>query len=149
MMKKNVAAPLFEEWIFRNLMTSVLQSLDFDNAQIILYTSILFSLSHAHNFFRLKKKLKSNIKIAVLSTAFQMSFTFIFGLYCSHNILKTNSIYSAIILHAMCNIYGFPSVGEVFTSKFSDNQKIVVITGYISGVVLFFVYLNTPFLIDS
>jgi len=137
-LKKNFAAPLFEEWIFRTLMTIVLQQHKLSSGFIILYTSILFSFSHAHNFFRLFKRPRITFKMAILSTAFQMFFTFIFGLYCSYDILQTNSFYSAAILHAMCNIYGVPPVSQLFSDLFSKKQRIGIFVAYIAGLVGFF-----------
>jgi len=61
-----------------------------------------------------------------------MGFTFIFGLYSSYLLVKTQTLYSCILLHSYCNWMGFPRIGEAF-----ENNKILTI--YIIGISSFFV----------
>lgn len=70
--------------------------------------------------------------------AFQMSFTFVFGVYSSAILVKTQSIFASIVLHSYCNLLGFPKINQIPKEK-DPNVRGKVYAAYLIGLFVFFI----------
>jgi membrane protease YdiL (CAAX protease family) len=75
----------------------------------ILESSAAFALSHAHRLLFSTQNIE-----AIL---FQVAFTFLFGLYVGYIMSTTDSVWSCVAAHSICNFVGFPDFGCCIKQK--------------------------------
>lgn len=162
--KAILIAPLIEELFYRVLFTYILQgptssfgageSISQDTREgyqneerndglsfgsLVLISAGAFSVSHGHSIVaRLFGLNDLPALTSILVTLFQMSFTFVFGLYVEAIYLRTGSWLAAVALHSMCNILGIPNVK---TGKEDPGTVRLIWLMYIGGVFAFFLVL--------
>jgi len=130
-----VLAPLTEEFVFRACM------LPFIVPAYGLYSSIylcplFFGFAHIHHAIEgLNTGL--TLKVVVIRTAFQMSYTTVFGAYSAFLFLRTGHLIGPVLCHCFCNLMGFPEFGAIASSKF---PKVVAVT-YVIGLKIFLLLL--------
>lgn len=78
---------------------------------MVFGTPIIFGLAHIHHFyeFRLTHP-HTSLSSALLRSAFQFTYTSLFGSYATFLYLRTGSILAVILVHAFCNCMGLPRV---------------------------------------
>ena len=84
----------------------------------------LFGLAHVHHFFR--------PGVSLIGTLFQVGFTAVFGVLSSVIFLRTGSVVPPILVHAFCNVLGFPQFGY-----FSRAELILTAVGGVGFFALF------------
>ena len=77
---------------------------------VVCLNPLCFGMAHLHH---LSENLRGgmNLSTAVLSTVVQFTYTFIFGFIATLLLMRTGSIYAAILSHGICNAVGLPDVG--------------------------------------
>lgn len=90
-----ILAPIYEEMIFRGIILALLLN-HYKPFKAILISSLLFGLFHFRNVIYLGLE---------FSLFYQMFYTFGLGLLFGWITIKTKSIWSAVILHYINNIW--------------------------------------------
>jgi prenyl protein peptidase len=75
--------------------------------------------------------------MALVSVAFQFSFTFLFGVLVSVVYLRTGRLVGAVLAHSFCNLVGVPNLRPLVSRDTPPRQRILFIGGYLAGVALF------------
>ncbi|KXN71818.1 hypothetical protein CONCODRAFT_16634 [Conidiobolus coronatus NRRL 28638] len=117
--------PFIEELVFRSCNMLLFQFTNLSTFKKVSLTALYFGLAHVHHGFELYRKGEPINKILII-TAFQFSFTSLFGSYCSFSLLKTKSVYGPILSHIFCNVMGLPTLPDETLSK-SRRQLIISI----------------------
>eukprot|EP00770_Monocercomonoides_exilis_P003851 MONOS_3831.1-p1 / transcript=MONOS_3831.1 / gene=MONOS_3831 / organism=Monocercomonoides_exilis_PA203 / gene_product=unspecified product / transcript_product=unspecified product / location=Mono_scaffold00094:65730-66170(-) / protein_length=100 / sequence_SO=supercontig / SO=protein_coding / is_pseudo=false len=71
----------------------------------IAWSTLLFSLSHAHHFFEKDTNVPMECVRLVVSA--------LFGMLSSFYFLRTNSIWGPFVSHIFCNILGAPPIDRI------------------------------------
>ena len=66
-----------------------------------------------------------------------------FGIYAGFVYIYTGSIWPAIVLHAHCNFYGFPSFSTLVSQDVKRTERIIIGVLYVAGVVVFLTFFKT------
>lgn len=128
-----IVAPASEEWVFRACMAPLLFAEGWSANQMIFLGPLFFGVAHAHHAVRDVRDGTIDVKSAVIRTLFQLTYTSLFGFYSMFLFLRTGSVVSAIVAHALCNSMGFPPMHMLP----SHRRKVLLITLYIGGLVAF------------
>ena len=141
-------APLAEEVIFRSCMvTPFLHSTAYANGTISIrfvswITPLFFGVAHFHHALRRFREENCGVKIILLTSAFQFSYTTIFGAYASYCFMKYKSLLGVVLLHSFCNHMGLPQLRFFFLDPDLLPQlrlyKAFGLLSYISGIVCFY-----------
>ncbi|KAG0671169.1 hypothetical protein C6P45_001182 [Maudiozyma exigua] len=118
-----IFAPITEEIFYTSFLITSYQTLFKDGTisfkRYLFEPPLYFGIAHAHHAYETYNKSKligngpSIITIGI-STLFQMSYTYIFGILTNFIfIITSGNLWSCIILHSICNIMGFPGGSEL------------------------------------
>lgn len=106
--RDHILAPISEELIYRGMVLLVVEK---NAPQFIKFTPYLFGIAHIHHGLQLYKQ---NIPLGdiAITTLFQFLYTSIFGIFCNYYYLQIaeKNLWSTIMIHAVCNFFGFPSL---------------------------------------
>jgi prenyl protein peptidase len=81
----------------------------FSGKQIIFLTPLTFGIAHVHHLYEFRiTHPQTPLPIAVLRSAFQFTYTSLFGFFAAFVYLRTGNLYSVILAHAFCNWMGLP-----------------------------------------
>lgn len=116
-----IFAPITEEIFYTSLLLTSYETLfkDITFKRKLFETPIFFGIAHIHHAYETycKSKLVANgpsIITIGISTIFQMTYTYIFGILTNYIFIVTQgNLLSCIILHSICNIMGFPGESEL------------------------------------
>lgn len=134
-------APLAEEVSFRScIVTPFLHMKTYQDGELSLSTicwctPLFFGIAHLHHAIRRLREKQCNVKIVILSSAFQFLYTTVFGAYATFCLVKTCSIIGVIMLHSFCNLIGLPSLSFMFVDD--KGFKMLCSFAYIGGIVCF------------
>jgi prenyl protein peptidase len=141
-----LAAPAFEELVFRGCMTWPLLSSGFTAVEVTFLAPIFFGVAHVHHAI---VKLQSGVQhwtVVMSVTVLQFTYTSMFGWYSTYAFLRTGSILSVIMSHSFCNIMGFPSLSFMKQPPGGNRDKVedriyglrfLLLAAYAFGIVLF------------
>jgi hypothetical protein len=73
---------------------------------------------------------------SLLIALFKLAYTNVFGIYSGFVYIKTGSIWPAVVLHAHCNFFGFPSFGQLLNRDHRCSDRIVALVLYIAGIIV-------------
>ncbi|AOA64666.1 CAAX prenyl protease 2 involved in a-factor maturation [Komagataella phaffii CBS 7435] len=114
-MRDLLVGPITEELLYRSCSISLmLVANDYANKflfgqhWLIMVSSLYFGIAHLHHAVELYHCKRYSLTTITISTAFQWSYTTLFGIYASFLYLRTGSVWSAIVVHSFCNMMGFP-----------------------------------------
>ncbi|KAG2383297.1 hypothetical protein C9374_004634 [Naegleria lovaniensis] len=128
-----IIGPITEEVVFRSCLYYILHYFGgFSMMTSLLVSAALFGVAHCHHIIEHVLHGDMEIRTAILNVTVQLTYTFVFGLYCGYIYGKTKSIIAAIVLHAYCNLMGLPSF---------NMSRPVLAGAYVIGLVLFRVLL--------
>lgn len=98
-----------EELIWRAMIIPLHIISGFSAKQLIFLTPLYFGIAHAHHLydFRITNP-QAPILIGILRSAFQFTYTSIFGFFAAFVFIRTGNVYSAILAHTFCNWMGLP-----------------------------------------
>jgi prenyl protein peptidase len=113
-----LVAPLTEELVYTSsIITILLQSTTVSTWTLIVLPPVFFSIAHIHHAYELHVNKIAPLKVIIVSTLFQMLYTFIFGAFTDFIFLRQGNAWSCIIIHSFCNLMGVPNF-SVDTRKF-------------------------------
>jgi len=150
-----VVGPITEELVFRGCMYPLLISAGVSFPKIVFLSPIAFGVAHLHHAY---ERVRQGVPVvsALLAVVFQLFYTSLFGAYAGFILLRTGSLYAAILCHMFCNYMGLPDLS--FLMKGSSELSIVhsyryfLLFVYILGMVgfgLLLFPLSEPSLFDS
>lgn len=115
-----VLAPLLEEIVFRR------QFIHLYSCRTITGTFLaaaLFALAHVHHVHTM----------GLTVVLFQMTYTFLFGVYALMLYIHTQSIWSSFAAHVVCNVLELPDLAAIAAHPL----KRLIIAGYLAAVIMF------------
>lgn len=113
-----IVGPLTEEIVYTSLTILILiQVPNITTYQLIFIPPLFFSVAHLHHAYEMYSISTIPLKIIILSTLFQMMYTFLFGILTDFVFLRQANLWSCFVLHSLCNFMGVPSM-SVDTTKF-------------------------------
>ncbi|KAI9672137.1 MAG: hypothetical protein M1831_001950 [Alyxoria varia] len=119
-MRNYIAGPLTEEIAFRSAILplhiltnppSTLAHLPASSAVTLIFlTPLYFGIAHIHHFyeFRLTNPGVPTFPHALLRSVLQFGYTSVFGWLASFLMLRTGSVWTAVLAHCFCNFMGLP-----------------------------------------
>lgn len=112
-LRDHVIAPLSEEITFRaSLIPLLVQCVS--PLKAVFISPMFFGVAHLHHIVGLVQ-MGVPFKRAALISAFQFSYTTLFGAYSAFLFLRTGHFVAPFLAHAFCNVMGFPDFGDVLT----------------------------------
>jgi hypothetical protein len=107
-------APLLEELLFRCSMCALMWVSGASAWEVTLVTPLAFAGAHLHHAFLELRRGLSMAQVAA-STMLRSAYTWVFGALASALWLRSSTMAAAVTAHVMCNFFGFPNVGRVFS----------------------------------
>lgn len=124
-----VVAPVSEEFIYTACII-VTMGPSASLRTLLLLPPTLFSFAHVHKCYELYVKRVPLAAIAV-STAFQVCYTFLFGVFTNFIFLRTGSLYACCLVHGFCNFMSLPSLKLGEKSRWTLAYRgLLVLGGY-------------------
>ncbi|KAI5855595.1 CaaX protease [Durotheca rogersii] len=106
-----VVGPLTEEILFRSASVPLLLLSGASAWRTIALAPLVFGLAHLHHYYEARVSRPSEPRAtAVLRSAFQLTYTTLFGAYAAFLFLRSGSLLTAVLAHAFCNCMGLPRV---------------------------------------
>ncbi|KAF2207015.1 hypothetical protein CERZMDRAFT_51975 [Cercospora zeae-maydis SCOH1-5] len=118
-LRNHVVAPWAEEWVFRSLVISLYLLAKVSPTRIIFTTPLIFGAAHVHHLIEFVRNgtapgqnqpLGRVILIGLVRSAFQLTYTTLFGFFVAFVHLRTGNVFAAVTAHTFCNFMGFPRV---------------------------------------
>ena len=129
-----VFAPFTEEVAFRALMLPLLHEAftcarGWSSEEVSMLNPIFFSLAHLHHVY---EKLRSGqtVKMALLSTLLQASYTAIFGFIAALLLVRTGNLGAPLTAHVICNFMGLPDTGFFFPPGHPNSTRLSFLYPY-------------------
>ncbi len=144
-----IAAPIFEELIFRSCLITVLLAAGIPGMSAVIISAFIFGIAHIHLLFEFPAGERRKRLPAAL---FQCSFTGLFGAIVGGMFWKTGSLYGPIAVHSFCNLMSVPDLSFLDTRHSAYKYRKYLLTAYLVGIAGFFVlwgYLLDPVLYQS
>uniref|UniRef100_A0A7S3PXG9 intramembrane prenyl-peptidase Rce1 n=1 Tax=Chaetoceros debilis TaxID=122233 RepID=A0A7S3PXG9_9STRA len=117
-------APLAEEVVFRACIIPPFLNCDEQLSPTLIcwITPLFFGIAHLHHAFQ---KLQEGLpmKTVFLMSAFQVTYTTLFGAYASYCFIKTASTPGVVLLHSFCNFMGLPNVTLLFDPRAGNSTR--------------------------
>lgn len=133
-----LVAPITEEVVFRSCVIAIYGLAGASKKVIIFGSPLIFGLAHIHHAwetYNVRGRNTAALKVAVISSLFQFTYTTLFGFLCSFLLLRTGTVLVPLSAHVFCNSMGFPEL-SYHLGSFPDRKK-VILTAYILGIVAF------------
>ncbi len=104
-----VAGPVTEEVLFRSVLVAVHLLARMSPSKVVFLTPLYFGIAHVHHFYEFTlTHPHTPLTGALLRSVFKFGYTTIFGWLATFIYVRTGSIYSCILIHALCNWIGLP-----------------------------------------
>lgn len=153
-----LAAPIAEEIVFRACLLPPLLSCDggYSTTTTCWIAPLFFGVAHLHHLIeQCRRHSISPIAIVappassydatmvrklLLGSAFQWTYTTLFGAYASHVFVRTGSILSSIVAHVVCNYMGLPDLRCLSSDERSNRlhgYRPLIASMYLLGMYLF------------
>lgn len=112
--RDHVFAPITEEFIYRAAIIATLKPV-LSNESIIKWLPCFFGVAHVHHGLALFSEGYS-LAATLMHVVVQLVYTTLFGLLANKIYLESKcNLWSVVVVHAICNLLGFPSL-EVKTT---------------------------------
>jgi prenyl protein peptidase len=130
--KAIVIAPLGEEFIYRAFTCTLWENSGLSQGFTIVFSPILFGLSHFHHFFLGLGNRRSRL----LAAMGQCTFTTVFGWWVAFLWCKSHSFLTISLIHSFCNFMQFPDFQGAITW---DNpvERRYICSAYVIGLIGF------------
>jgi prenyl protein peptidase len=159
--RNHVFAPISEEFVFRSIIVLLMLAkyrLDAVNStthtvawEIARMCPLWFGVAHMHHAIEKVAKIGMPVKIVLMQTLVQLTYTSVFGYMACLLLLRTGTVIAPITSHMICNFMGLPDVGFIFAPGHSSSSEMsalhtyrIVITAVHLGGLVSFAYLLCP-----
>lgn len=132
LLRNCLVAPLAEEVVFRSCMVPLLLP-HLGPVGTALVVPLFFGLAHLHHMMEHIGSGSMSVGQAILTTLGQTCYTSLFGMFSAFLFLRTGHLISAVVAHALCNMYGLPEVWLIPQHP----HPFLVSAAYVGGVVTF------------
>ena len=133
-----VVAPFAEEFVFRACMVPVLLP-HWGSVLTTLCCPLFFGVAHVHHMLELMRNRNTNASSMssmtqiLLITLIQVCYTSVFGVFSAYLFIRTGHLFSAVLSHVLCNLFGLPD----FMGVASHKWPLLVCVVYCIGLVSF------------
>jgi len=139
LLRNLLIAPLSEEIAFRACISTMLSCCStLTTKQVALISPLFFGTAHAHHSFLLYQRGIALPRIA-LQTAFQLTYTSVFGSYVSYMYLMSGSVIVVSTCHSFCNAMGLPDMSFLRPNSPLYRYRKSLLTAHVAGLVAFVV----------
>lgn len=108
-----VFSPVLEEFLFRGLLIRWLLLRGVESVPLLVFGSpVVFSLAHLQNIFT-NVQLGVDVKTATKMCVVQSSYTYVFGVYATMVLLRTECVWVCVVAHSLANSFGFPDFRRI------------------------------------
>ena len=131
-----VIGPMTEEIVFRGCLVAPLLCSGFSVLQTTFTAALFFGSVHIHHLIA---KLQNGVpfKNAFLTTAFQFTYTYLFGAFSTYAFIKTGSIVGISMSHSFCNFMGLPNLSFLQPWSKLYTLRWLISTGFFLSIYLF------------
>ena len=114
-----VIAPASEELVFRSCTIAVYLVARVDPVRIVFVTPLVFGFAHVHHLLEFLQSRTAPGKklpplqawvVGLVRTAFQFTYTALFGFFAAFVYLRTGNMWATLAAHSFCNWMGLPRV---------------------------------------
>ncbi|KAI5826026.1 hypothetical protein K523DRAFT_281900 [Schizophyllum commune Tattone D] len=133
-----VVAPITEEIVFRACIVAVYTLCGAARWKIVWGSPLWFGMAHLHHAWEAYNNLgktSNAMKQALAQTAFQFTYTTLFGAYCVDIFLISGNILAPVSAHIVANFMGMPMLG--YEKRMLPHYRRSITTMYYLGIVLF------------
>lgn len=109
-----IIGPLSEELVYRGVIIAIYKNEGLNNTQILRENFLYFGLAHLHHAVMSWLGDEVSLSRATTQGLVQLAMTGLFGTYACFWVLKTGSIWPAVVSHMVCNYYGPPRLSGPF-----------------------------------
>jgi len=97
-----------------------------------------FGVAHFHHALIKIHEGHTSLVMILLSTLFQFSYTYLFGLWSTFAYMRTGSVVCVSVCHAFCNYMGVPNLGFMDKHGLLYQYKALILPTYAVGIALFY-----------
>ncbi|KAL1680127.1 hypothetical protein EV122DRAFT_289035 [Schizophyllum commune] len=133
-----VVAPITEEIVFRACIVAVYTLCGAARWKIVWGSPLWFGMAHLHHAWEAYNNLgktSNALKQALAQTAFQFTYTTLFGAYCVDIFLISGNIFAPVSAHIVANFMGMPMLG--YEKRMLPHYRRSITIMYYLGIVLF------------
>ncbi|KAI5790087.1 hypothetical protein EDC01DRAFT_657263 [Geopyxis carbonaria] len=105
-----VVAPITEEIVFRACMIPLHVLAGCRPEKIVFFCPLYFGIAHIHHAYEFYLVNPRSIRITVIRSIIQFSYTTIFGWLATFLFIRYGSVWPAILVHGFCNYMGLPNL---------------------------------------
>jgi len=135
-------APMFEEFVFRACVCTLLISAGWGSTFTILCSPLLFGIAHTHHVIDLVKSQGYSLGDSIQVAVHQLLYTTIFGQFAAFLFVRTGNFVAPFISHCFCNMMGVPRLEWAFNSAHPlFPMKTGITVAFVCGLVLWIVAL--------
>lgn len=128
-----LVAPWTEEIVFRGCMLSALLGSGMSPAKVVMISPLFFGVAHAHHAWtRLSNG--ERIQSVLFVTAFQFTYTSLFGAYAAYATFRTGSVFGPFLSHAYCNFMGLPDFNFIYPRHPMYPHRKILLAAFFVGV---------------
>ena len=98
-----------------------------------LIVPLFFGVAHVHHMMEHIGSGRMTVGQAVLVALGQTCYTSLFGIFSAFLFLRTGHLISAVVAHALCNVYGLPEIWLVPQHP----RPLLVSAAYLGGLLTF------------
>lgn len=144
-----IIAPIAEEWVFRACMAPILWLQGVSKPSIVFMTPLFFGAAHLHHLGDLVLVSGVPKAQAFIQVLFQFAYTTIFGWFATYTFLSTGHLLSAVLVHVLCNVMGFPPLDVMRTHARANFLLAATVLGMVAFAVLLRTAYNPAFFNNS
>ncbi|GMH94688.1 hypothetical protein TrVE_jg2004 [Triparma verrucosa] len=131
-----VIAPFTEELIYRSSLIPYLLQLGYKPVHVVFVAPVFFGFAHVHHAYNQIKQ-GHRMKEVLLVTAFQFTYTSLFGAYATYACLVWGDVLGVVFIHSFCNFMGLPSFTFMQRGDRVYEKRWIVMVAFIVGLVGF------------
>jgi prenyl protein peptidase len=132
-----VVAPLTEEMVFRACMVPSLRSVGMSVRTVSLVAPLFFGFAHWHHAHLKLQQPNQQVKVVLVETLVQFTYTTLFGAYESYAYLQTRSLLAITLCHAFCNAMGLPDLSYLQSYSPLFVHRVLLSTSLAIGMMAF------------
>ncbi|KZV99988.1 hypothetical protein EXIGLDRAFT_604880 [Exidia glandulosa HHB12029] len=133
-----IVGPITEEINFRSCVIAVLLLGGFHPGRLVFTAPLAFGIAHVHHAWDLYNRFgqtRQALQRAVITCLVQLTYTTLFGAFCTFLFLRTGSVLPTFTSHIFCNLYGLPN--PVAASQEHSHRRPMIWFMHFFGVVAF------------
>ena len=127
---ENFYGPILEEFIYRSILYSIFKYAGYSGKLSAFFSSFMFSISHFRHIFDVYFTADQFPRLI-----FQSFYTLLFGFYTCYAYEYSGTIFSAMLLHMVCNTLQLPRFSYLRNENVSPFMKNIINVTYAVGIL--------------